>query len=518
MGAHGLSLHVLLLLIAIQSALASSVASLKPGFRFDYVQPGRSFPVPVTSQCERIRLKWARDGNSTGPSPVAPYFVQVFSSESSQPYNIPAGNGPTFDWDVPFAPNTQYQMCMFDTSGISGGCGQVQTVIANSTTSTPSCQNVTNTTPLWVSGSTPLGALPQHGYINQCQTLSIRPNNGSPPFTLTVAPSGHAPYNMTSKSMNAISWPVSLPEGAQFFLSMHSSDGQSWSNGPLWVGGSGPDSCLSPGSIRRKDFNVYIICSTIGGTCFGLLAGILAYILFLRVRKPWRKAPSQKYLEHPYDPGRPLRTGTPNGSIIGGISTIGHAASLSQSPRSASETLLPMTPPSRMTDSPPPLEPLRPVRAPSRQFSTTHSRQSSRSRLNTSFTPLSESSEATSSRDQLQYPTDVKRPPRPDESPLLSRDESSSIISGSTRTTSPTPALHRSTSTRSRAPTYVADPPPMPLTPPPPMPRPTRSARGSRGAQAAFRIQEEYPPQYGNHTADHTLNYDPNILSSGTRL
>lgn len=67
--------------------------------------------------------------------------------------------------------------------------------------------------------------------------------------------------------MNPISWQVSLvitldftklvffllmfsqPVGFRFFLSLTSSDGSMWANGPMRVGGLGSSDCFVPGSV-----------------------------------------------------------------------------------------------------------------------------------------------------------------------------------------------------------------------------------------------------------------------------
>ncbi|KAF9546114.1 hypothetical protein CPC08DRAFT_381710 [Agrocybe pediades] len=235
------------ILLCIHGTLAAASPYLNPGFSFIYDKPNQDLAIPVTTQCEQIRLKWSRDGNSTGPSPVAPYFLQVYSSASSIPYRVEAGFGLSFNWEVPFEPNTQYQICMFDTNGVSGGCQETYTMIANTTAGfTPSCQNATAPSPLSVSATVPTGAMSQFSQIDQCTSLSVTPTSGTPPFTLTIGPDNHPPYNITSNSMSAISWLVSLPVGFRFFLSLESSDGLKWANGPLRVGGLGPTSCFIP--------------------------------------------------------------------------------------------------------------------------------------------------------------------------------------------------------------------------------------------------------------------------------
>ena len=60
------------------------------------------------------------------------------------------------------SPHIQY-----DINGVSGGCQQRYTVVANATASQPSCQNVTAPAALSVSAKVPTGALPLFGYIDQ---------------------------------------------------------------------------------------------------------------------------------------------------------------------------------------------------------------------------------------------------------------------------------------------------------------------------------------------------------------
>ena len=58
----------------------------------------------------------------------------------------------------------------FDSNGSSGGCRETYTVIANTTVTTPTCQNVTAPSELSVSGTVPLGQLSKHSYIDQAST------------------------------------------------------------------------------------------------------------------------------------------------------------------------------------------------------------------------------------------------------------------------------------------------------------------------------------------------------------
>ena len=66
----------------------------------------------------------------------------------------------------------------FDTNGVSGGCRATYTVIANTTATTPTCQNVTAPSELSVSGTVPLGALSKYSYIDQASVLIVATSSG----------------------------------------------------------------------------------------------------------------------------------------------------------------------------------------------------------------------------------------------------------------------------------------------------------------------------------------------------
>ncbi|EAU92007.2 hypothetical protein CC1G_05994 [Coprinopsis cinerea okayama7 len=299
---------VLFLTLATEfgSALAKVVPFLDAGFSFDPdYSGGRTAPVPITreyhstslgelaehfgsAQCEAIELKWGRNG-AKGTPPTAPYFLQVLSSESPHPFIIPAGAGPKFEWRVPFSPGTQYQICIYDTFGVSGGCRALYTVVPPSSNTTTCEQLTAPPSPLNATVSPMSGPEidPPVPLIDQCSDLSVKPRNGSPPFTLTVSPSFHPPVNITSDNMNAINWTVALPEGFPFFLSLASADGLVWSRGPLHARSGRPD-CLSPSSIPKTTFTTTAVGSSIGSFIVGILLGGLSSFLFFRYRKSSR--------------------------------------------------------------------------------------------------------------------------------------------------------------------------------------------------------------------------------------
>ncbi|PPQ92991.1 hypothetical protein CVT25_000192 [Psilocybe cyanescens] len=496
---------LLISVYSIQDVLATVAPYLNPGFRFVYDNANQALPIPVTTQCDKVRLRWTRDGNSTGPLPVAPYSLQVFTSTTSVPYSILAGFGPTFDWQVPFAPNTQYQICMFDVNGVSGGCQQTYTVIASSSSNAPTCQNVTAPSALSVSASVPLGAMSQYSYIDQCTSLSVTPKSGSPPYTLTIAPDYHPPYNITSNSMNPISWKVSLPVGFRFFISLTSADGSMWANGPMRVGGLGSSDCLLPGSVSKSIFDRIVIGASIGSLFFGAVAGILGYLAYLKFARRRRKSPSQSYLATAYDsrnsPSRPLTAP----SLIGGSTIVTRSApSIASSMPTPSMPAMPLpsTPPIRNAELP--LEPVR---------HTGSTRRGNRS-VDPYDLSIRSDTESVSSRGQSTiaptnyYPLDVKHPipPSPNAVDTSFGSDSMSMASSSSNITHTGPPRGRPISVQSRAPTYV--------------PR----SSNLRGAVRTINEIEEYgelgelPPEYGRHMADPSLNYAPSVLSSGNRF
>ncbi|KAJ7609904.1 hypothetical protein FB45DRAFT_1066462 [Roridomyces roridus] len=278
-------LDLLLVLGAVVGLVqAEYVPLLQPGFFFDYDIASQPVPIPITEQCETIHLTWGRR-NAIGPSPVAPYSMVVFTSTLTTPFTIGTGSGLAFDWQVPFAPGTQYQICMWDTNGVPGGCQAMYTVVQNTTVTTPVCQNVTFPERLTVQATVPGGPMSQYGFIDQCTDLTVTPTSGKPPFTLTVAPPLHPPYNITSDSMGPISWTVSLSWSYPFFLSLQSADGQLWSNGPLHAGGFGPNNCLAPGTIPKSQAHAVAAAAGLGAAAGAAILGALATFLYLRPRK-----------------------------------------------------------------------------------------------------------------------------------------------------------------------------------------------------------------------------------------
>lgn len=270
--------------ILAMGARASELVTpyLNQSFFFDWNPVGQPVPIPTTEQCETIHIEWER-GTAIGPNPTAPYSLLVYTSTFTVPFVISAGPGLTFDWAVPFAPGTQYQICMFDAFGNTGGCQATYTVIPPS--STPTCSNVTLPSLLGVNATVDNGPSSQYGWVDQCTDISVLPLNGTAPYTFTIAPALHPPYNITSPDISSMNWTVSLSWASPFFVSLVDSAGNMWSNGPLHSGGGGTIACLA-GNItlsRSKLVQPAIaIGAGAGGLVLGLLTGLAATYLLMR--------------------------------------------------------------------------------------------------------------------------------------------------------------------------------------------------------------------------------------------
>ncbi|KAH8086649.1 hypothetical protein BXZ70DRAFT_1011742 [Cristinia sonorae] len=283
---------------------AASPTPLPQGFMFDWTPQGGAPLAPITAQCDTVHIKWGR-GNAEGPSPIAPYYLQVYTSTFDVPLVVEVGSVLEFDWTVPFVPGTQYQICMFDSKGVSGGCQAIYTVYqAPNTTlqSPPTCPNLTYPQPeqqIGVVGLVENGPFSRFATIDQCTDLSIMPTNGTPPYTLSIAPALHPHYNISSMDQSPINWTVSLSSGMSFFVSLVDSTGMLWSSGPLFSGGGGNTNCLSLNAATVDEMNlsttgvVLPVAVGIGGTILGLAVGLFsAWIYRSKLRRSHTVTPT----------------------------------------------------------------------------------------------------------------------------------------------------------------------------------------------------------------------------------
>ncbi|KAH9982202.1 hypothetical protein BGW80DRAFT_1433648 [Lactifluus volemus] len=302
----------------------SSPTFLPQGFLFDWNPPGTTIPIPNTEQCETLSITWERGSTGVGPNPVSPYYLQI-SLRSTVPIIVPAGSGTKFDFQVPWIPGTQYQICMWDSTGVSGGCQNMYTVIPNSTATVlnpATCPNVTASAPLDVNALVVTGAFSQYGWPPQCTDIQVQPKNGTPPYTLTVAPTLHPPLNITSHTNDPINWTISLTHGFPFFISLMDSQGLGWVQGPLHSGENVDTSCLNVDHSGggSSSHMAGTIGAGVGGVVVGLIAGIAGILAFLRCRGNRRNNICQRHqygrctgLEYVVEPFS-MPSSTPGGS------------------------------------------------------------------------------------------------------------------------------------------------------------------------------------------------------------
>ncbi|KAJ4471443.1 hypothetical protein J3R30DRAFT_3685774 [Lentinula aciculospora] len=209
-----------------------------------------------------------------------------------------------FDFTVPFSPGTQVRAAndffyiTYDSNGLPGGCQMMFAMIKNSTDANPTCKNMTMPVVnqvLDVQGVVDGGPMSQNGFINQCDNVSIKPLNGTPPFTLTVSPPNHPPYNITSFTTDPIVWTVSLSRAMPFFLSLVSAEGLIWANGPMGVGRSDDDTCLAPDTMSRSKARTVAA----GAGAGGLFGGLFLIGIALIVKRCWSRAEKPRLRHYP---------------------------------------------------------------------------------------------------------------------------------------------------------------------------------------------------------------------------
>lgn len=96
----------------------------------------------------------------------------------------------------------------WDSVGSTGGCQAVYTTYAPSLTEDMAgkCANFSfPATSLSVDSSAG-----QYSWIPSCTDLVLKPTSGTPPYTFTVAPALHPPFNITNVGSEGITWKVQL--------------------------------------------------------------------------------------------------------------------------------------------------------------------------------------------------------------------------------------------------------------------------------------------------------------------
>ncbi|KAG9017192.1 hypothetical protein FRB90_001411 [Tulasnella sp. 427] len=163
----------------------------------------------------------------------------------------------------------------------------------------------------------------QYAWIPSCTDLVLKPKSGTPPYTFTVAPALHPPFNITTVGSEGVTWRVQLQWAVPFFVSLTDSTGLTWSYGPLHAG-QGDESCLV--SLGPHASIAALIGTAIGALVLGAAFTVLALFLVDRRRNTPRgtwipfqfmggKSPlvATPYLDAPYSEGdttQLLRTGS----------------------------------------------------------------------------------------------------------------------------------------------------------------------------------------------------------------
>ncbi|KDQ20464.1 hypothetical protein BOTBODRAFT_124071 [Botryobasidium botryosum FD-172 SS1] len=273
----------------VLSVSLSVVAGSQPkwqdqAFFFDLDNPSnQSIQAPITAQCDTIHLRWYR-GTATGPKPIPPFRIVVYNSASNIPCVLDAGYGMTYNFTVPFPPGTQYQLCMYDSMGQSGGCQEIYSVYPTAPSPTATCTNATphSSRALAVNSMYGNEMLSQVDSLDRCNGIQVSPQEGTPPFTLTISPALHAPMSMSFSAMSVINWTITTPPSSSFFISLTDSSEKAWSAGPLRTSASGPVSCLAATASHARGGAV--AGATIGGIGLGI-ALALSFGYFLARRK-----------------------------------------------------------------------------------------------------------------------------------------------------------------------------------------------------------------------------------------
>ncbi|KAJ7727178.1 hypothetical protein B0H14DRAFT_3169496 [Mycena olivaceomarginata] len=323
-------LDFLILGSLVATGSAEHVPFLQQGFLFDYNIATQPVPIPITEQCETIHIEWSR--HQIRLHHILWSSIRRLGGALCA-WDPVSSSSIKFAWWVPYLSierELRVKSIQWDSNGVPGGCQAMYIVIQNSTVANPTCQNITFPALLDVEATVPDGPMSQYGWIDQCTDLSVTPKSGKPPFTLTVAPALHPPYNVTSNSMETIDWTVSLSWSIPFFLSLASADGQLWSYGPLHAGGMGPSDCLAPGTMSASPSSKVhriTVGAGLGGAFATGIIGALGAFLRLYFRDRNRKRPEHPKIEaFDYKPNpEPTTVRIKSFNSVGTRQTSGHS-------------------------------------------------------------------------------------------------------------------------------------------------------------------------------------------------
>ncbi|KAI4519995.1 hypothetical protein K525DRAFT_204776 [Schizophyllum commune Loenen D] len=125
---------------------AEVLQAMQQSWRFDFYDDSGNITTTdhsyTAKQCQSMHVKWGRS-SATGPSATAPYSFLIYTSIYQFPFFLNVGNSLSYDFEIPFPPGTQMQICMFDANGYTGGCQSVVSIVPNTTALSRTCTNET---------------------------------------------------------------------------------------------------------------------------------------------------------------------------------------------------------------------------------------------------------------------------------------------------------------------------------------------------------------------------------------
>ncbi|WVR04643.1 hypothetical protein IAU60_001654 [Kwoniella sp. DSM 27419] len=320
--------------------------------------------LPVVSPCPTpLSLSPLTSANAATSDPKAPYTMVMLVHEQlldgaghqyERLYSASLNVGDMsrrIDIAHPWMNGTQFIACIWASNGASGGCQDLQTVVPSELTvpaySTPGegCR-ADNIVESWVPSTNATlevdvtglsGAVSWNAWPAACSDLMVTPKNGTPPYTMLVAPAAHPPINITSASSGdtAMNYTIRLSHGQAFMLSVYDSAGASWAYGPLHAGTSDDLACMASNStIGRKGFTAstgMFAGVSIGSFAVGCLSALLAIWCCGRSR---RQHEQTALLNDMYANPRPASFRTVSSSTQGKpVSPIHNPGSYFDSPR-----------------------------------------------------------------------------------------------------------------------------------------------------------------------------------------
>ncbi|WWC86891.1 uncharacterized protein L201_001770 [Kwoniella dendrophila CBS 6074] len=312
--------------------------------------------LPITSSCPSpLTLTPLTPTNAHTSDPKAPYTMvtlvheQLIDDKGKQFERLYSASLDVGDMNElrqishPWMNGTQFIACIWGSNGASGGCQDLVTVVpSDDTASAYTSPNSTCRRPdvleswvpprnetldvevLGISGEVSWNAWPI-----ACSDLQINPKNGTPPFTLLVAPAAHPPVNITTSTL-PINYTIRLTHGQAFMLGLYDSSGNSWAFGPLHSGESDDLSCLAvatgqQAAKKNAEFGVGVLAGSISGAfIIGAIGATILMWFLLSGKRKIRKTESQINL---YSDPRPASFKTPSGSFMSKHATPGDSVS-----------------------------------------------------------------------------------------------------------------------------------------------------------------------------------------------